>query len=395
MPEPGEDGGVVLNTHVRCRHSRLDAFAWPALGRRSTLYAAARGAPAGTRARAPVRDNSRARLHRAAPPSHPHCGALLQGLPYSINGVGDLLALFRCISCKYKFSTDSSKPQQMGAGAHRGRFFRRRQRRASLPVAPRCPWLLSTRRLPSPPLAVVQWAACSRAASPRCPTTCSVMTSTCTCGQQRRRCAAWWRWAVATAVLAAAAAGACSWSVQRGVPSRRLPCRRATPNASPPPPLCSCLQRCRVHSTLFMPLYSNLQRSGACLGVFEVVLTDPDVNFAGMVGWIMWVLGLGAPPPVLPSFVLVALLVRPGAAGMPSLACRPRCSAACAPHLAARPSADRRMYRPSPPLSSPPAAPACSLRGCTRRRWTLAAWRTSGWGCGTWGPATPATACRR
>ena len=38
-----------------------------------------------------------------------------QGLPYSINGVGDLLALFRCISCKYKFATDASKPQQMGA----------------------------------------------------------------------------------------------------------------------------------------------------------------------------------------------------------------------------------------------------------------------------------------
>lgn len=58
LPEPGEDGGVVLNT---------------------------------------------------------------QGLPYSINGVGDLLALFRCISCKYKFSTDVAKAQQMGAGGCRVR----------------------------------------------------------------------------------------------------------------------------------------------------------------------------------------------------------------------------------------------------------------------------------
>ena len=42
--------------------------------------------------------------------------AALQGLPYSISGTGDLLALFRCISCKYKFSTDLTKPQLMGAG---------------------------------------------------------------------------------------------------------------------------------------------------------------------------------------------------------------------------------------------------------------------------------------
>ena len=46
------------------------------------------------------------------------------------------------------------------------------------------------------------------------------------------------------------------------------------------------LQRCRVHSTLFMPIYGSAARD-VCLGVFEVVLTDSDVNFAGMVGWIM------------------------------------------------------------------------------------------------------------
>ncbi len=49
---------------------------------------------------------------------------------------------------------------------------------------------------------------------------------------------------------------------------------------------CPHLQRCRVHSTLFMPIYGSRQRD-ACLAVFEVVLTDADVNFAGMVGWIM------------------------------------------------------------------------------------------------------------
>ena len=53
------------------------------------------------------------------------------------------------------------------------------------------------------------------------------------------------------------------------------------PLPSPPP-----AQRCRVHSTLFMPLYDSPRRS-ACVGVFEVVMTDPEPNFAGMVGWIM------------------------------------------------------------------------------------------------------------
>lgn len=60
--------------------------------------------------------------------------------------------------------------------------------------------------------------------------------------------------------------------------------------AEPPltPVLCSIpsLQRCRVHSTLFMPLYASARRD-SCVGVFEVVLTDPEPNFAGMVGWIM------------------------------------------------------------------------------------------------------------
>ncbi len=58
----------------------------------------------------------------------------------------------------------------------------------------------------------------------------------------------------------------------------------AHPPAFPFPP--SPAQRCRVHSTLFMPLYDSPRRD-ACVGVFEVVLTDPEPNFAGMVGWIM------------------------------------------------------------------------------------------------------------
>jgi hypothetical protein len=113
-----------------------------------------------------------------------------QGLPYSINGVGDLLALFRCISCKYKFSTDVTKTHAMGAV---GRVF--------------------------------------------------------TSGEVEM-----------------------SGHVQRYDQHVYLRAAEA--------------QRCRVHSTLFMPIYASPARD-ACLAVFEVVLTDQDVNFAGMVGWIM------------------------------------------------------------------------------------------------------------
>ena len=38
-----------------------------------------------------------------------------QGLPYAVAGVGDLLALFRCISCKYTFSTTTDVPDLLGA----------------------------------------------------------------------------------------------------------------------------------------------------------------------------------------------------------------------------------------------------------------------------------------
>lgn len=74
-----------------------------------------------------------------------------QGLPYSINGVGDLLALFRCISCKYKFSTDVTKPQQMGAGgccaARRRACVRVRVRAAQAAIELKCPWPAGVRRL--------------------------------------------------------------------------------------------------------------------------------------------------------------------------------------------------------------------------------------------------------
>jgi hypothetical protein len=38
-----------------------------------------------------------------------------KGLPFAVAGVGDLLALFRCVSCRYRFATDAMKPALMGA----------------------------------------------------------------------------------------------------------------------------------------------------------------------------------------------------------------------------------------------------------------------------------------
>ena len=38
-----------------------------------------------------------------------------QGLPYSLAGPGDMLALFRCLSCKYAFSADIKQLSLLGA----------------------------------------------------------------------------------------------------------------------------------------------------------------------------------------------------------------------------------------------------------------------------------------
>ncbi|CAL5220105.1 g2057 [Coccomyxa viridis] len=38
-----------------------------------------------------------------------------KGLPFCVAGIGDLLALFRCISCRYCFGTDATKPELLGA----------------------------------------------------------------------------------------------------------------------------------------------------------------------------------------------------------------------------------------------------------------------------------------
>ncbi len=48
-------------------------------------------------------------------------------------GIGDLLALFRCISCRYCFGTDATKPELLGAP---GRVFTTQEVNiASSPIA--------------------------------------------------------------------------------------------------------------------------------------------------------------------------------------------------------------------------------------------------------------------
>lgn len=42
-----------------------------------------------------------------------HSAVGMQGVPFSVAGCADLLALFRCVSCRYKFGTDTSKPVLM------------------------------------------------------------------------------------------------------------------------------------------------------------------------------------------------------------------------------------------------------------------------------------------
>jgi hypothetical protein len=39
----------------------------------------------------------------------------LQGLPFCVAGLGDMLALFRCISCRFAFGTNVQRPNTLGA----------------------------------------------------------------------------------------------------------------------------------------------------------------------------------------------------------------------------------------------------------------------------------------
>lgn len=202
----------------------------------------------------------------------------LQGLPFAIAGVGDLLALFRCVSCRYRFAADASRPALMGAI---GRVFSSWEVRPA-PYAP--PHAISSAPalplpMPSRPVCVKKqpcvllsilcvlcvlcvlragrgnsaasadrWPCTVRRCPPptshhlsrRCRTTSSHMTSRCTCGSARHSAVACTRRSSCPCLTA------CS---RRGAPHQPvlLLLRRpllhwlatvATGSARPPPSLC-------------------------------------------------------------------------------------------------------------------------------------------------------------
>lgn len=58
-------------------------------------------------------------------------GLTCSGAPYAITGAGDLLALFRCVSCRYTFSPRHSDPRQRGSV---GRVFQSHRVRPYYPL---------------------------------------------------------------------------------------------------------------------------------------------------------------------------------------------------------------------------------------------------------------------
>jgi len=70
-----------------------------------------RGPPPPAPAPRGAHERRRAQLRNALTPAAP----VRQGLPFCVAGVGDLLALFRCISCRYCFGTNIEKPDLLGA----------------------------------------------------------------------------------------------------------------------------------------------------------------------------------------------------------------------------------------------------------------------------------------
>ena len=71
-----------------------------------------------------------------------------QGLPFAVAGVGDLIALFRCISCRYNFSTTTNAPDLLGAP---GRVFATgevRELRCKLSTVPRLSGIAKSLRRP-------------------------------------------------------------------------------------------------------------------------------------------------------------------------------------------------------------------------------------------------------
>jgi hypothetical protein len=114
MPRRSPDGSTNLSSQVRV----VVVWEHACCGARREKWDASSGGD-----RDPARASPHAlsgRLLRSCAPrpctnTAPRVLTTLQGLPFAVAGVGDLLALFRCVSCRFQFSTDASKPSLMGA----------------------------------------------------------------------------------------------------------------------------------------------------------------------------------------------------------------------------------------------------------------------------------------
>lgn len=100
LPELSDDGDMVLRTKARPFSSVHVQSAICGALRASPCPASVHGVP-GTVQSVPLQSTT----------------VLMwpQGLPFCVAGIGDLLALFRCVSCRYCFGTDPTKPELLGA----------------------------------------------------------------------------------------------------------------------------------------------------------------------------------------------------------------------------------------------------------------------------------------
>lgn len=177
-------------------------------------------------------------MHPAAP----------QGMPFCVAGMGDLLALFRCISCRFAFGSNVARPTTLGAP---GRVYTSSEVGAGAGVA------------------LCGWGA--------------AVTGT---GARR-----WGRSGEGTS------AGSSSSSARAAgrlcLPPSPLARLALCATLRPQPEMCCNVQQygkqqylrkaeaqqCQVQSTLLLPLFISRTRSG-CVGVLEVVQTSQDMAFA-------------------------------------------------------------------------------------------------------------------
>ena len=247
-------------------------------------------------------------LHRTA-----HVAA--QGLPFCVAGTGDLLALFRCISCRYCFGTNLREPAMLGAP---GRVFATTE--VPPPPSSATDLHILLRRFGSQPMSGV--------AAPPHDGHCRVVVAV-----------------VATVhsafvhPMASSPCGACARGAACGdgigcapairppppMPGRQLAQHKPPPPKGPAPrrdgwrvcaqPETSCnVQKydreiyarsseavhCRIHSVLILPLFMEAACRTA-VGVLEVVQTVQDMPFARLARTLSAVLRVPLPPAPSPS----------------------------------------------------------------------------------------------